>query len=448
MMKRRTFLQKTALALSSCAFSSPLSAHSKSVFSNKKVLVVGAGIAGLSAATYLKEQGVEVLVLEAQAKVGGRIQTDRSLDIPFDKGASWIHGPKGNPICEILSASGAKTFWTNDDNVSVFDFNGVEYSDKELNRAELKYNKLLRSLGGSKTQSFEEVFYQNYPEYTNNRLWTYMLSSDLEFDTGGDLQELSSLDFYDDEVFGGDDLIISNGFDHLPNYLAKGLDIELNTSITAIDYSKENILIQSNQKSYVADFIVLTVPLGVLKKKKIAFTPSLPKPIDQAIQRLKMGTVNKFLCLWDKAFWDTNLQYIGYTPKEKGKFNYFLNIKKFTPANGLVTFAFGHPAKATESQSDAEIVAEIMTHLKAIYGSNIPAPSQFLRTKWDSNPYAYGSYSFASNGTRSTDYELFENSIDDKVFFAGEHTSKDYRSTVHGAYLSGIRAAKAIVGLV
>lgn len=448
MMKRRTFLQKTALALSVSPFLSSFGTPSKSLFDNKKILIVGAGMAGLSAASYLKKRGIETVILEAQAKIGGRIQTDRSLDVPFDKGASWIHGPQGNPISNLLEKSGAKTFLTNDELVGVFDVNGAEYSDKILQKAEQQYNKILRTFKGNTNQSFEEVFYKTYPEYTDNRLWTYMLSAFLEFDTGADLQELSSLDFYDDEAFEGDDLIITNGFDHLTNYLAKDLAIEVNSPVTAIDYSKESIFIQSNQKNYTADFVILTVPLGVLKQNNISFSPSLPPQTTQAIQKLKMGTVNKFLCLWEEAFWDTKLQYIGYTSKTKGKFNYFLNTKKFMPVNGLMSFAFGNSSKETERQSDAEIISEIMVNLSTIYGSNIPNPSQFLRTKWNSNPYAYGAYSFASHGTRSADFEIFEKPIEDKLFFAGEHTSRAYRGTVHGAYLSGIRAAKAILDLL
>jgi monoamine oxidase len=64
------------------------------------------------------------------------------------------------------------------------------------------------------------------------------------------------------------------------------------------------------------------------------------------------------------------------------------------------------------------------------------------------NEFSFGAYSFATNGTRSTDFEAFEEAVDDKVFFGGEHTSKDYRGTVHGAYLSGLREAEKIVDLL
>ncbi len=416
--------------------------------SDKKVLVVGAGIAGLAAAKYLHNRGVEVLVLEAQDKVGGRLRTDRSLGIAFDEGASWIHGPDGNPITELAESAGADTFLTDDESVTVFDIDGSEYSDKQLEVAEEEYNDILESFGGSLNQSFQEAFYNNYPQYQNDRLWTYMLSAYLEFDIGGAIAQLSSQDFYDDEAFDGTDLLITNGYDKVANHLAQNLEVRLNTKVAAVDFSAELITVQAGQEVFEADYALLTVPLGVLKQEVIAFTPSLSQGIAQAVDSLQMGTVNKFLCTWDSAFWDTDLQYIGFTPETKGKFNYFMNLKKFSDMNALMGFTFGEYSELTESMSDAQIVNEIMSHLKAIYGNDIPNPNDMLRTKWVSNEYSFGSYSFVAKGARSSSFEQFEQQIDDKLFFAGEHTSRDYRGTVHGAYLSGLREAEKIAQLL
>jgi monoamine oxidase len=76
------------------------------ITTDKKVAVIGAGIAGLAAAKYFKDRGVEVVVIEAQGKVGGRLCTDRSLGIAFDEGASWIHGPNRNPITPLADLAG------------------------------------------------------------------------------------------------------------------------------------------------------------------------------------------------------------------------------------------------------------------------------------------------------------------------------------------------------
>ena len=275
-----------------------------------------------------------------------------------------------------------------------------------------------------------------------------MLSAYLEFDTGGDISNLSSKYFYDDEEFSGADVIITNGYDKVAEFLGKGLDIKLNSRVTEINYGAAKPFVKANGTTFEADYILVTVPLGVLKNKSIAFSPALPSEKTKAIENTQMGNVNKFLLVWKSSFWDANTQYIGYTPETKGKFNYFMNVNKFLPSsNALMTFAFGKYASQTESMSDAQITTEIMSHLKSIYGNNISNPIQFLRTKWGSNINSFGSYSFATNGAGALNFDTLSNEVSNKLFFAGEHTESDYRGTVHGAYLSGIREADKIIDL-
>jgi NADPH-dependent 2,4-dienoyl-CoA reductase/sulfur reductase-like enzyme len=124
-MQRRKFIKDTATGLPLLFLTPTLLAGCEKDNENvnpngKSVVVIGGGISGLAAAKKLKEKGFTVIVLEAQEKVGGRIRTDRSLGVAFDEGASWIHGPKGNPITSLASQAGANTFLTSDDSVEVF----------------------------------------------------------------------------------------------------------------------------------------------------------------------------------------------------------------------------------------------------------------------------------------------------------------------------------------
>ncbi|MEM7279031.1 MAG: FAD-dependent oxidoreductase, partial [Pseudomonadota bacterium] len=353
-----------------------------------------------------------------------------------------------NPITKIAKDAGAETYFTDDGSLAVYDVDGSRYKDKTVWQTESKYNRALTKLRGSKSKSFADAFFEAYPQHANDRLWTFMLSAYLEFDTGGDLARLSSLDFYDDEEFGGDDIIITNGFDKVAEYLGEGIDVRLNTRVSSIDYSGEQIVVESNADKFSADLVLLTVPLGVLKKNVISFTPGLPETTRASIDGIQMGSVNKFLCVWEKPFWSEDIQYIGVTPASRGKFNYFMNADRFTDAPALMTFAFGDYSIKTEQMSDAEVIAAIMAHLRAVCGEDTPDPVQLLRTKWVSDENAYGAYSYASNGVRSDAFEVFETPVGSRLFFAGEHTSKDYRGTVHGAYLSGIREAKRIASIL
>lgn len=110
--------------------------------------------------------------------------------------------------------------------------------------------------------------------------------------------------------------------------------------------------------------------------------------------------------------------------------------------NALMTFAFGEGAINLEHLSDKDIKDEIYTNLKSIYKDKTLYPKELLRTAWHNDTNTLGSYSFTSVETRMKDFDILAKTINSKLYFAGEHTSQDYFSTVHGAYLSGIREAK------
>lgn len=456
-MQRRKFIINTIKSLPVILFTKNSFAINKKDSGNKakksegnKVIVIGGGISGLAAAKRLTNKGYSVIVLESQDKIGGRIRTDYSLGIPFEEGANWIHGPKGNPITTLSEKAGANTYLTDDDNEEVFDINGIPYNKNFLEIEYKKYKRQLKEImrKGEDDKSFEDVFTSLYPLQISNRLWKYMLSAYLEFDTGGDISNLSSKYFDDDELFSGKDIIITNGYDKIPKLLGKELDIRLNSRVKKIDYSSNKSIVEVNGEKIESDYVIVAVPLGVLKNNSIEFVPKMSSQKQVALRNTNMGVVNKFLLIWDTSFWNTNLQYIGYTPDTKGKFNYYVNMLKFLPnTNGLMTFAFGNYALETEKMTDEEIIKEVMDELKIIYGKNIPNPTKLLRTQWGQNINSFGSYSYATNGTTSDDFDILSTEINNKIFFAGEHTSKEFRGTVHGAYLSGIREANKILAL-
>lgn len=452
-MKRRKFLEDTLKGLPIALVAPAIFASScnkKNKPNGKTVVVVGAGISGLAAARKLKEKGFNVLVLEAQEKVGGRLRTNRTLGIDFDEGASWIHGIQGNPITNLAQKAGLNTFTTMDDQAAAcYDLGGVLRSPSVYENTEEELYNILDSMMnyGSTSQSFESVFANLYPSKANDRLWKFFLSTYVTFDCG-DLNNLSSLLYNEGEEFGGAEKIATNGFDKIATYLADGLDVRLNQTVSKVNYSDELVKITHNGTTTEANFVIVTVPLGVLKSGNIQFVPTLPDAKQTAIQKVGMNCVNKFLLTWDTAFWD-DVQYISYTPEIVDKFNYFVNVKKFHPSeNALMTFAYADYARQTESMSDAEIIDEIMTHLKDIYGNSIPNPTNLLRTKWQTNEHTLGSYSYTAVGTKMRHFDDLAAAVNNRLFFAGEHTEIDFYSTVHGAYLSGIREADKIIDLL
>ncbi len=414
----------------------------------KTVLVIGAGISGLAAAKKLKEKGFNIIVLEAQDKVGGRLRTNRSLGVAFDEGASWIHGTTGNPITALAGQAGMNTAFTDDDSRKSYDIGGVLRSSTTYDNAENQLYTILNTMmnSGNVNQSFETVFNNLYPSKVNDRLWKFLLSTYITFDTG-DLNNLSSLLYNEGEEFGGEERIATNGYDTIPNYLANGINVQLNQRVSKIDHTNTKIKVTHNATTTEADYVLVTVPLGVLKANTIQFVPALPTTKQTAIQKIGMNCVNKFLLTWNTAFWD-DVQYISYTPAIKDKFNYFVNVKKVNlSVNALMTFAYADYARQTETMTDSQIIDEIMIHLRDIYGNSIPNPTNILRTKWNTNENSFGAYSYTAVGTEMKHFDDLAEEINDKLFFGGEHTEADYFSTVHGAYLSGIREADKIIAL-
>ncbi len=451
-MLRRTFIKDALTGLPILVLAPSVLASGCRPSANpadRTVVVIGAGIAGLAAAKKLHDMGFKVSVLESQDKVGGRLRSNRSLGIAFDEGASWIHGVDGNPITSLAQQAGMNTFHTDDASILSYDQGGALRNANVYQTAEDELYDILESMmsQGSATQSFQTVFNNLYPARVNDRLWKFLLSTYVTFDTG-DLDNLSSLLYNEGEEYGGLEKIATNGYDTIPNYLANGLNVQLNQRVSAINYSGEKVIVTHNGLNTEADHVIVTVPLGVLKNNSISFSPSLPAYKQTAIQKLGMSCVNKFLLQWNNTFWD-DVQYISYTPDTPDKFNYFVNVNKFHPgSNALMTFAYADYARQTETMSDAQIIAEIMVHLRDAYGSSIPDPSHLLRTRWASNENAFGAYSYTAVGSEMYHFEDLAEAIDDKVFFAGEHTEVDYFSTAHGAYLSGIREADKIIDLL
>jgi monoamine oxidase len=180
-MQRRKFIKNTLTSVPALLMPPALLASSCNKNGidpkSKTVIIIGAGISGLVAAKKLKQKGFNVLLLEAQDKVGGRLRTNRSLGISFDEGASWIHGVNGNPITMLAQQAGMTTFETVDESRKSYDIGGVLRSAATYDKAETELDTILNTLmkSGNANQSFETVFNTLYPAKTNDRLWKFLL---------------------------------------------------------------------------------------------------------------------------------------------------------------------------------------------------------------------------------------------------------------------------------
>lgn len=420
------------------------------------VIVVGAGIAGLRAAQMLQQNGRRVLLLEARHRIGGRIWTENYNGQPLDFGASWIHGIRGNPITAIANQLGATLIATDDDDLKRFNANGEPLSadlDRRVEEVLERYFEQAREYAEDQNhdvslQAALEVVLRAAPLTTQDlRLLNYAINTTFEHEYAADSSQLSAWYFDEQDQFDGGDVIFSQGYRMIGDFLAQHLAIRLNHVVQRVTYDDSGVTIEAVQGAWHAQGALITVPLGVLQRGSITFEPLLPAAKQQALERVGMGLLNKCSLVFPAVFWD-DAPFLGYVGERKGEWAEWLNFDALLDAPMLLGFNAGAYAHTLEAQSDVHIVATAMQTLRKMYGENIPDPLQYRITRWAADPFSSGAYSFLAVGASPTDYDMLAQPVGKRLFFAGEHTQRDHPATVHGAYLSGARAAEEILSVL
>ena len=206
--------------------------------------------------------------------------------------------------------------------------------------------------------------------------------------------------------------------------------------------------------------IIVTLPLGVLKSSgsKI-FKAPLPLPLTTAIDRLGFGNFEKIFLQFKNIFWPVDKD--TFVNLSGNPFRIWMNI--YRPCGNekgkayLMTFVTGTIASSLKQLDDVSITLMALSSLREVFGSKvIPEDEeeallmveQSLITCWSSDPYTLGAYSHIPIGGLPTDIDMMAKPYYDGMLqFAGEATSRLYPGTVHGALLSGERAALHIAGL-
>lgn len=459
-LTRRDFLKAasigtaSALALS-CGIITPTEEEDMTdpLSTSADVLVLGAGIAGLAAACTLTDKGLSVIVLEARNRVGGRMWTDASLGIPLDLGASWIHGVNGNPITKLAKDFGIKTLPTNGDNALEFAADGSELPDDEFDRMEALFEDIYEEVAEMQDSTdddmplqvaFDQVIASRGLSDEDLRRLNYYIHLVTALEYGADAKDLSLWWWDQDEEFGGEEVIFPGGYNQITDGLAKGLDIRLGEVVKIVRYGSNGVEVETSAGNYVADKAVVTFSLGVLKQASVKFEPPLPELKQDAINRLGMGVLNKVYLKFSEVFWDEDVETISYVGERLGEWGDWLSFVPFTGEPVLMAFHGGERGFALEDLSDDDIVAGAMRTLRLMFGDDIPEPEGVLITRWGKDPFSFGAYSHIPPFASGDDYDALAEPVDDVLFFAGEATSREYPSTVHGAYLSGLRAAEEI----
>ena len=228
--------------------------------------------------------------------------------------------------------------------------------------------------------------------------------------------------------------------------------IHPSVEVNLIRYCTNGVELETTNGLYKARRVVCTIPLGVLRSGDVKFEPPLSENKQTAIERLGLGNVNKVALLFEEAFWPGNVKGFGVAASSAQTYSYIVNKYAMCKVPMLEVYCAGAHAKNMEDTPDEDIVEDVIKVIQNMfatdsYDSNKIHGSllEYRISKWGKEKYTQGAYSYSSTKTSVDDYFSFCYPEKDALFFAGEHTCRDFHGTVHGAYLSGARAARQVM---
>lgn len=292
--------------------------------------------------------------------------------------------------------------------------------------------------------------------------------ANLEYANATNVDKLS-LGSWDQDIgneFEGEHAQVVGGYQQLPRGLYRYpemLDVRTNKAVQTIkygrahDHGKATITCEDGEV-IDADKVILTVPLGVLKEQTIQFDPPLPDWKQDAVSRLGFGLLNKIVLVFEEPFWDLSRDMFGLlrAPRSgngrgqedyeasRGQFYLFWNCMQTSGLPVLIALMAGEAAHEAERTTDRDLVSQCVSQLRNVFGQDkVPTPLETIVTRWGSDRFARGTYSFVAAEAEAGDYDVLARPLDN-LFFAGEATCGSHPATVHGAYLSGLRAASEV----
>lgn len=450
--RRRRVLKLMAALAASLVHASP-QARPRAAKGARRVLVVGAGLAGLAAARSLSGAGVEVSVLEARDRIGGRVWTSRDGPWPLDLGASWIHGVEGNPITALADAAGAARVPTRYDSSRAFSEVGRPFDDADQRRLERLDARLAAAIAAAQEvdedQSLADAVapvLAALPDEDARVEALFRLNSWIEQEYADDLGALSSHWYDAAEAFDGDDALFVDGFASVLAPLSAGLDVRTGVEVVEVEHSPQGVRLRcADGSEHAADAAIVTVPLGVLKAGRPRFSPPLPSKMRTGIERLAMGVLNKCYLRFERVFWPDDSDWIEIVRRVPGRWAQWVSFARTTGWPVLLGFHAGSEARRLEGLDDATVVAEAMAALRQTFGPEVPDPIDHQITRWASDPWSLGSYSLYPPGATPADRKALGRSIGPRLRLAGEAISMAHFGTAHGAYLSGREAARRLL---
>lgn len=421
-----------------------------------EVIVIGAGMAGLAAARRLRAAGVDVLLLEARERVGGRIHTDTSFaDQPIELGAELVHG-ESTVTVELAQAAGLSL-------APVDRYTGLRWSDggpalpldqlpperRELIMAlRAAYTALPAALapGGDLPPPAADISLAAYLRGRGFDDAAIAVADVLLAQTCcASVDTLSCVDLAREMLVdhaGLKEFRIRESYGPLIDWLAAGLEIHFDAPVRQLRWGAGGVEVQTGRGGLRGRRCIITVPLGVLQDEAIGFDPPLPKARRHAIAAFRLEAATKLFLRFDAPLWDADLAYMAHN----GTLARWWTPAHHIPGAALLcAYVTSARARRIDALDDATVRQLALAELSALLGVDAAELDRHCtgmqRKAWASDPYARGGYAHVPPGAAAARLALAapESGV---LFFAGEATAHDTNpQTVHGAFESGERAA-------
>jgi monoamine oxidase len=416
------------------------------------IIVIGAGVAGLATTRVLSQAGLTVDLLEARDRIGGRIYTQHN-SIPVELGAEFIHG-RPEATFELVRSGGIDVaemhgnLWVSMGR-SLEQASGWGFGDDAIWRALDHWD------GDDRT--FDQFAAERFPgdEWAEARQMAarYLEGFDAARPDRVSMQWFVKTEAAQAEIDGAHNYRVPIGYDAVPEQIATGFPLNrvalhLNTIVDEIRWSKGLVEVMTHatdstaNPAFTAERTVVTLPLGVLKNG-IRFSPNLPDK-QAAMQQIEMGAVIKPVLHFRERFWHETMGFLfsddEWTP------TWWTQYPNEVP---LLTGWVGGPRAERLSQKGKDFVTDrALDALARIFSMERERLESLLEASyvhdWQADPFSRGAYTYVTVGGIDAPGRLAQ-PVEDTLFFAGEATDTlGYTGTVHGAIISGQRAAEEV----
>lgn len=430
MLNRRQLLQGIAAALA-CG-SAPLAAQSAPL----DVLVIGAGGAGLTAAKELRTAGFRTLVLEARDRIGGRAFTDTSLGVPWDRGCSWLHASDVNPWVAYARGNG---FELQEDRYPSHVYDGARrMGGAETAGLRAVDERIERELADAGRRGLDIPAEAALTQATLADPWYPMAAAGMTAWEGIEPANFSTLDQYQ-FVERGADLLIPRGYGALLAHYARDVEVRLRTPVTRIRWDARRVTADTPAGSIGARLAVVALPSAVIAAGAVIFSPHLPAEVLQAHHDLPLGLMNKVALRFKRNVFPSQRSELLRLRREDGRGMSYLT--RLWDSQVCVAHSAGRLAHELEAAGEAGAIDHALAELTTMLGGDLRRHfDRGAATGWAAEPYSRGSYSHCLPG-RYGARALLTRPVGGRLVFAGEHTEQSAYGTLHGAHLSGLRAA-------